>query len=393
MRRVIPKNQTAAVGAVDYTIVAGTRLVLASSALVIIFLDPSEPDRLVDLTYAALISYTVYSATLYFLAASRKPVIRKIRKWEHWADVAWYLPLIALSSGTSSIFFYFFFFSILVASFRWGFSEGALVTVVSTLLFTVIGYATAPKGQEFELNRFLLRPTYLLALGYMISYWGGFEIKLLRRLALLKEVSLLSNPRFGVDRTLSLVLSRLCDFYDADQCMAVIKDSETGQYHLHRACNQRVRLERESELIGEELASRLIRLPSDCSIVYNAKRRLFYFGPVAQVSGKVKGARLIGSLEVCEILATTLDADSFVSVQLSIHKEAMGRAYLTSRDSGSTARIPISSHKSLTCDAGDRERAASSTGSPRTRLKRSAKELRGTFTTASYSPTSDCRWG
>ncbi len=124
MRRVISQNQTAAVGAVDYSIVAGTRLVLASSALVIIFLDPSEPDRLVDLTYAALISYTVYSATLYFLAASRKPVIRKIRKWEHWADVAWYLPLIALSSGTNSIFFFFFFFPLLVASFRWGFREG-----------------------------------------------------------------------------------------------------------------------------------------------------------------------------------------------------------------------------------------------------------------------------
>ncbi len=325
------QNEKTISGSTDKRMIAIMRLVLASSALLIICLDPSEPDRLVRVTYTALILYTLYSLLLLILTLRSDQILSSLGRLYHWIDIGWYLLLIALSSGTSSIFFYFFFFSILVASFRWGFREGLLVTVVSTLLFTIIGYVTAPKGPDFELNRFLLRPTYLLALGYMISYWGGFEIKLLRRLALLKEVSLLSNPRFGVDRTLGMVLSRLCDFYDADQCLALIKNLETGQYNLHRARNKRVQVERERELIGEELADRLITLPADYSIVYNARHPRLLFGQVTQVSSMVKGARIIGGLEVCEIIATTLDTDSFVSARLSIHNKVIGRAYLVSR--------------------------------------------------------------
>jgi len=120
--------------------------------------------------------------------------------------------LISLSSGTSSIFFFFFFFPILVASFLGGFASGLRVVIVSSVLFTIIGYTTAPKGPQFELNRFLLRPIYLLVLGYMIAYWGGFEIEMRRRLGLLKEVSSISNPRFGINHTIGMVLQRLLKF-------------------------------------------------------------------------------------------------------------------------------------------------------------------------------------
>ena len=46
---------------IDRRMVALTRLLLASSALLIIFIDPTEPDRLVGETYALLIFYTFYS--------------------------------------------------------------------------------------------------------------------------------------------------------------------------------------------------------------------------------------------------------------------------------------------------------------------------------------------
>jgi hypothetical protein len=68
--------------------------------------------------------------------------------------VAWYLVLIALSNGTSSIFFFFFLFSILVAAFRSGFGAGLRITVASAVLFSIIGYSTASPGQEFELTAF-----------------------------------------------------------------------------------------------------------------------------------------------------------------------------------------------------------------------------------------------
>src|SRR5215203_5787359 len=225
-------TSTLATATVDDRIIAVMRFILALSALLITIVDPSEPDRLVAITYAALSLYTIYSAALYLLVQRFQAIQAVIRKWTHWADVAWYIVLIGLSSGTSSVFFFFFFFAILVASFRWGFRSGLGVVVISTILFVIVGFATAPRGPDFELNRFLLRPIYLLVLGYMIAYWGDYEITLKRRLALLKEVNTLANPRFGVDRTTSWLMERLRSFYDADACILITVEHSTGTYYL-----------------------------------------------------------------------------------------------------------------------------------------------------------------
>src|ERR1044072_4701205 len=111
---------------VDEKLVNITRFVPALSALIIIYVDPSEPDRLVDITYATLTLYTVYSAVVYVLSVKRRSFFGRIPL--HWIDVAWYLVLISLSSGTNSLFFFFFFFAILVASFCSGYKAGLVGT-------------------------------------------------------------------------------------------------------------------------------------------------------------------------------------------------------------------------------------------------------------------------
>ena len=103
---------------VDERLVNVTRFVLALSAFIIIYVDPSEPDRLVNITYTTLALYTVYSAVIYFLCLRYPSRFRSIPLY--WIDVAWYVIFISLSSGTNSLFFFFFFFAILVASFRSG---------------------------------------------------------------------------------------------------------------------------------------------------------------------------------------------------------------------------------------------------------------------------------
>jgi hypothetical protein len=244
------------------------RLILALSALTIIYIDPSEPDRFVAITYGALILYSLYSAFLYFLSVRRIALLPT--RIAHWVDVVCYLMLVALSSGTNSVFFFFFFFAILVASFRRGFRTGLQVTVVSALLFSVIGFFTAPAEPLFEWNRFLLRPIYLLVLGYMMAYWGGREIKLKRQLNLLKEVTGLANPRFGIEHTLGSVMKRLRAFYDAERCLLVWSD-------LGGADHQLLTVERDAdeghvraEKIPASLAGLLRALPENLAVVYNA---------------------------------------------------------------------------------------------------------------------------
>src|SRR5438876_903877 len=125
------------------------RLVLAATGLLTIYFIPSEPDREVGLTYSALILYTLYSGTVWVLEVRKARVLSALPDWGHWIDVGWFTALITLSSGTNSIFFFGYFFPILVASFRWGFWSGIRVDVVSTGLFTVLGYISAPPEPAF----------------------------------------------------------------------------------------------------------------------------------------------------------------------------------------------------------------------------------------------------
>jgi hypothetical protein len=295
---------------VDNQIVCLMRLLLAVSALAITFIDPTSPDRFLEITYTVLIGYCLYSAILYFLSRrSASPVSIDIIPW---IDTAWYLALIALSNGTSSIYFFFFFFSILVAAFRAGFNEGLRVTVVSTLLFSIIGFATAPQGQEFELNRFLIRPVYLMMLGYMISYWGGKEIKFKRHLVLLKDVNRLSNPRFGVNRTLSDIMNRLRTFYGAESCVLITFDSSVEIYNWREA--NRDNPQDDLKIEQTRAAAPLVKLPGELAIFFQNKTKPWYFSSNSYAYNVSTGDEVEIAADTCTAIADLLETESFLTV-------------------------------------------------------------------------------
>lgn len=307
------------------------RLVLAAIALLIIWLDPSEPDRFVPITYGALILYTLYSAAVYLLVLRSNSLWKRLKSYEHWIDVGWYLVLIALSSGTNSIFFFFFFFSILVASFQSGYKTGLRVTFISSLLFTVIGYVSSPEGVDFPLNRFLLRPIYLVVLGYMMAYWGGYEIRLKRKLALLKEVNILSNPRFGVDRTIGTVMERLRHFYGADRCLLIMMDDETSEYKMRRTTSSNPEGGVNTTQVDANLVERLLNLPATIAFVYNGQRPFFSpFKKSFQAFDVERGERNHSLSDRAERIATLLEAKNLVSVPLKYRDKMLGRIFITS---------------------------------------------------------------
>src|SRR5678815_2469085 len=98
MWRTMSEKQT--IESVDERLINLTRFVLALSALIIIYIDPSEPDRLVNITYTTLALYTGYSALIYFSRRRHEPTFPNIPLY--WLDIAWYVLLISLSSGTNS---------------------------------------------------------------------------------------------------------------------------------------------------------------------------------------------------------------------------------------------------------------------------------------------------
>src|ERR1044072_4490548 len=172
------------------------------------------------------------------------------------------------------MFFFFFFFAILVASFRSGYKAGLEVTVVSTTLFVVVGYFTTPT--PVEPNRFLLRPICLASIGYLMAYWGGSETTHKRRLALLKDVSRLSNPRFGVDQTIGSIMKRLRDFYDADACLLINKGTASNTHILRRVDQRHTGSGDCSESVGSE-AEQLLAWPTQWAVTWHSRsgRRWF----------------------------------------------------------------------------------------------------------------------
>ena len=322
----LDKTEYFSLEVVDNRTIALIRVLLAFLALIVTAIAPASPDRLIEITYLTLIAYCLYSVLLYIFSFKNVTIIPFHLR--HWIDTGWYLVLVSLSGGTNSIFFFFFFFSILIAAFRWGFNSGLRVVIVSAILFTVIGFAAAPHDQEFELNLFLLRPAYLLLIGYLICYWGGQIVKLKRRLALHKDANKLSNPRFGIDQTIDTMLKRLRDFYDADQCLLITGISSPP--YIWREVN-RDAADEDLKVERTEAAKPLINLPDKTAVFYQSNRKSWYRS-AKQSAFDVSTGKYVETKQInCAALADLLEAESFLSVPLIQRETPFGRLYLISQ--------------------------------------------------------------
>ena len=289
------------------------RLVLAVAALFITMLDRTG----LKATYIALVVYSAYSFGIYILSLRRSS--RLPQRLLHWLDVVWYMPLIALTGGSSSMFFFFLFFSILVASFGWGFNEGVRMTLVAASFYTIVS-VLFPASGFLVLSSFLLRVTSLLALGYMIAHWGGFEVKLKRRLGLLKDISDFSDPRFGLDQTLHRMMDRLRQFYRADSCLAVVQ-TPSGAFELRKVSGA-TPSDWVVKRIPDQMATILLSPSPPAALIFHTRksRRLIY-----DVRTRLSSHDVSSTFDV---IGNTLEAKQFMSVPIYYQGRPVGRFYI-----------------------------------------------------------------
>jgi signal transduction histidine kinase len=310
--RIAPPDAEAAM-------VFGMRLLLALSMLLTLYVGPVN---VVVGPWATLIfvAYALHSLTLLCVARSRAgfwhgPVI-------YWVDIGWYGLMVWASGGMPSPFFSLFFFAILTASFRHGFDTGARLTLGSAAV--VVAAVLAAHGRD-QLHMLLLRATFVLALGYMIAFWGGLAVDQRRRLALLRDVSRLSNPRFGVQHTRDSLMAKLLRFYGGTSCVLLMQDSQ-GQWMLstvhHPASGRPV-----SRTQADVAALQPMLAPGpDATLLYRAP--LLPGGMRASVL--LPGARNWRETAPSEgaSIADLLDTASFISAPLPLLKGA-GRIFIT----------------------------------------------------------------
>jgi len=302
----------------DAKLTSGARVILGASALMILAIDPSDTHRWIVPLY--LILYTLYALLLYYLSRRQHPFV--IKPILPWLDLLWYVPLIAFTSGTNSIFYYFFFFSIIVAAFRWGLNSGLRLALASATLFTIVGFLTALPGPPIEMNRLLLAPIGLLIFGYIISRWGGYYLNLKRRLQVLKDVTIFSNPRFGIDRTIKSILESVRDYYDADACLLVIPGlaGRRDSYQMHRVARGNRFTKTSLPEIGRDAAALFLSPDQEHAVFYNRESDT----PIRVFDLK---ARQLpdGNSANAEKLSVVLEATSYLSVPVNYRNQPLGR--------------------------------------------------------------------
>ena len=167
------------------------------------------------------------------------------------------------------------------------------------------------------MNHFLLRAVDLPILGYMIAYWGGCEIKLRGRLRLLRKVSLLSNPRFRVDRTIESIIESLRSFYRADTCLLILPYGNNGSqlYHLYRADNKSPGIEN-SRCDGSGYAKVEISRKNGALVLQLKNLRLSGLGDVSFTPKSIteRAAALGGKT----VVYTNDENETIVSVQIPL---------------------------------------------------------------------------
>ncbi len=210
----------------DATLIARMRLLLAISVLLAVLIDPPGGDRAQQATWLVLAGYVAHSGVVYAATLARHPVTDS--RLVPWLDICWYALIVLFSGGIGSYFF-LFFPAILTTSFRWGFEEGARITIASAVLFAL---CHVPYELRTDLSRMLLRLTFLLVFGYLSARWGESQLELKRRLILLRNVSKLSNPRFGAEQTLRTTLLQTAEFFHARRCICVLPDHTEDGYEL-----------------------------------------------------------------------------------------------------------------------------------------------------------------
>ena len=307
-------------------VTSAMRLVLGTVSPLIYAIDPADQSgSLRPFAASVLILFFAYSAAVH--VATLRGWSRIPLRFMPWIDLGWVTLLISFSEGTSSIFFSLYLFAVLCAAFEGGFRSGFAVVIGAFLSFSVVGAVTTPLGPSFELDRSLIRPLYLLVLGYLISWLGEHELRQRSRLTLLREVVALANPRLGAGHMIARLIGKLRQFYRADSCRIVIEDE--GGEHWMRTAAHGAATGGSSVALPSEVARVLLPAPETASFLCSAppwlRRRTLVSMQV--IDGFTSASQ---QSRPCTQLAVALEATSFVSVPFALGGGATGRIYLTS---------------------------------------------------------------
>lgn len=310
-----------------------TRVAIALTALLVIMLDGEETDPFRFLTLVSLSFYTVFAIAYHFLAYHRTSPLGADQFLLHCFELGLFTLLSALTPAIDhSVFSAGLLFSIFSVSLQHGSAMGRRFLIASLSLLLLLLFLSAADVMRFglkpQLPRYLVNCFFIFVAGYAVAYWGGTLRDSGRRAILLKNIARLSNPRFGVERTLGLIIDQLRQFYGARRCLLVMQERGNEVYILQQAERGNPTLSLRQQTVPAEVGRQLLALPPAQAFVH--KRRLFAKHSVVLAFDTVRARQIESSGEEEQRLADLLQSASLLSLPLNFSHGTTGRLYICS---------------------------------------------------------------
>src|SRR5215813_2493601 len=225
-------------------IIALSRVLLATATLLVVIVDPHQPSFSPNLAYAILTAYALYSAVIFALV--RGEYVRQepapfrtaitgalhIGPYSAAGDVIWVTIISMFTERGTSPFFLLHVFVISSVSMRWGLRATLTVTIILAFSYPAALLASHwISAEDLVLHRaHIVRPIYLLVLGYLIGYPGEHERRSKRRLGLMVELPAAFRRKRPPGAGLVRVMRRALDHFEAQRALLVLRDPDSGRY-------------------------------------------------------------------------------------------------------------------------------------------------------------------
>jgi signal transduction histidine kinase len=213
-------------------VIAFCRLSLAVTTLVLELVAPKQPPW-AHLAYGVLGAYVGYSALLFFLVRGEWVRQERAARWSVACDIVWAAAITIFTEGGATPFFLLNVFVISSVSVRWGFAATAAATMLLASSYPVLMFVVSnwidPDTFTFHWGH-LLRPAYLMAVGYLIGYLGEHERRSKRKLGFMLDLTTALRRDRASTLSLTRVMRRVLGYFDAPRGLLVLRDPESSRY-------------------------------------------------------------------------------------------------------------------------------------------------------------------
>jgi len=250
MRSLLPpklRARRASLMAVSHNekIIAFCRVLMAATTVAIAVVDPQLPSYSPAAGYFVLGSYLLWSALLFWVVRGEYVGQERLGYFSTATDFAWIIAITLFTERGATPFFLLNIFLISSVSVRWGFAVSLPVTLLLAALYPglvfVSGLLLDP--DTFSVHRaHLVRPIYLVVLGYLIGYLGEYERRSKRKLGFLLDLTTTFRrdraPGWGISR----LMVRVLNYFNAPRGVLVLRDPESGNYFTWEVAREERRL-------------------------------------------------------------------------------------------------------------------------------------------------------